>query len=116
MDGSVFWRAAAIQGVAVAVLSLALAIALPPSFFDDWGWAAGPGAWIACAGLTARLLDLPWRGAILGAALAGLLSVPAVLLDLHWLGVVVALAAFAAWCATLGRRGGLPGYSRSSGM
>ena len=41
------WRAALVQALAVAVLSVALAVALPHSFFEDWGWLAGPAAWIA---------------------------------------------------------------------
>ena len=59
MDGSVLWRAAAFQLATVAALSVLLALALPRSFFDDWGWITGPAAWLLCAVLTARLLDLP---------------------------------------------------------
>ena len=33
-------------------LAIALGLALPHSFFEDWGWLAGPGAWMA-----ARALD-----------------------------------------------------------
>ena len=47
------------QAAAVAVLSIALAIALPHSFFDDYGWIAGPAAWALCALVTARVLSLP---------------------------------------------------------
>src|SRR3954453_20372466 len=101
MDRSVFWRAAALQVAAVAVLSIALALALPKSFFDDWGWVVGPGAWIICAALTARLLRLPRIPALLGAAVAVQISVPAVLLGLHWLGVVIAVGLFAIWCGRL---------------
>ena len=43
VDRSVLWRAALVQALAVAVLSIALAVALPHSFFEDWGWLAGPG-------------------------------------------------------------------------
>jgi hypothetical protein len=46
MDRSVLWRAAVVQAAGVAILSVALALALPHSFFDDWGWLAGPAAWI----------------------------------------------------------------------
>jgi hypothetical protein len=90
----------------VAALSVALALALPHSFFDDWGWLTGPAAWLLCAALTARLLDLPRARVVLGAVLAGLPSIPAVVLGLHWLGVAIAVAAFAAWCAWLARRPG----------
>jgi hypothetical protein len=104
MRASVFWRAAALQVLAVAALSIALAVALPHNFFDDWGWVVGPGAWIVCAALTARILGLPPGPTLLGAAVAGLVSVPAVLLDLHWLGVAVAVGLFALWCARLAAR------------
>ena len=52
MDRSILWRAAAVQAVSVAVLSVALAVALPHSFFEEWGWIAGPAAWMLCALLT----------------------------------------------------------------
>ena len=96
MSGSLLWRAALVQAVGVAVLSVALAIALPHSFFEDWGWLAGPGAWMACALVTALVLRLTLAGAVL----AGLPSLLAVVLGVHWLGAVVAIALFAAWCAT----------------
>ena len=69
INGSIAVRAAVIQGAAVAVLSIALAVALPKSFFQDWGWLAGPGAWMLCALLTASVLALPRGKAMLGAAL-----------------------------------------------
>jgi hypothetical protein len=107
MDHSVLWRAALVQALAVAVLSIALAIALPHSFFEDWGWLAGPGAWMACALVTARVVGLPIAGTLLGAALAGLPSLLAVVLGVHWLGAVVAVGIFALWCARLARDRGL---------
>jgi hypothetical protein len=104
MDRSVLWRAAAVQAAGVAILSIALAIALPRSFFDDWGWIAGPVAWAICATVTARVLSLPTGAALLGAALAGLVSLAAVLVGLHWLGAIVAIGLFAIWCARLPAR------------
>jgi hypothetical protein len=104
VDGGLFWRTAAVQAAAVALVSLALGAALPEEFFEDWGWLAGPGAWMACAALTARLLDIPLRPALLGAALAGLPSLLAVLVGLHWLGALLAVFVFAALCARIGRR------------
>jgi hypothetical protein len=104
MDGSVLWRAAVVQVVTVAALSLTLAAALPHSFFDDWGWLTGPAGWMACAGLTAWALKLEIRGVLLGAVLAGVPSSIAVAAGVHWLGVAIAVAAFAAWCAWLARR------------
>jgi hypothetical protein len=106
MNRSVLWRAALVQVVAVAALSLLLAVTLPHSFFDDWGWITGPVAWLACAALTARALDLDLRGVLLGAVVAGIPSAIAVIAGVHWLGVVIAVAAFAAWCAWLAARPG----------
>jgi len=103
MDTSILWRAALLQLVAVAVLSIALGLALPHSFFVDWGWIAGPGSWMLCAAFTARLLGLPPAPTLLGAALAGLPSLVAVLVGLHWLGAVIAVGLFALWCARLPR-------------
>ena len=101
VDLATLWRAALVQTVAVAVLSVALALALPHSFFESWGWVAGPGAWALCAALTARLVRLPVVRALIGAAVAGLPSVVAVLVGAHWLGAVFGVAIFAAWCARL---------------
>ena len=108
MDRSVLWRAAAVQALSVAVLSVALAIALPHSFFESWGWLAGPAAWAACALLVARVLRLPVAGVLIGAALAGLPSVIAVVVGVHWLGAAIAVVLFALWCARLAREPGLP--------
>lgn len=105
MDTGILWRAALLQLAAVAILSLALGLALPHSFFEDWGWLAGPGSWMLCAAFTARVLALPLGPALLGAVLAGLPSLLAVLVGLHWLGAVVAVALFALWCARVPRAG-----------
>ena len=34
-------------------------VALPRSFFEDWGWAAGPAVWAVCALIAATALRLP---------------------------------------------------------
>jgi hypothetical protein len=115
MNGSLALRASALQAALVIALSLALALALPSSFFDDWGWLSGPAAWFACAALTARVLGLPAAPVLLGALLAGLLSAFAMVLGIHWLGVLIAIAAFAAWCAWIARGGGVPGPRARAG-
>lgn len=104
MDRSTLWRAALIQGFAVAAISVTLAALLPHDFFESWGWIAGPGAWALCALLTAAILGLPALPVPGGAALAGIPSLVGVLAGVHWLGVVLALGAFAAWCAWLAAR------------
>jgi hypothetical protein len=108
MDRSVLWRAAAVQAASVAVLSIALALALPHAFFEDWGWLAGPAAWLVCALATAAVLRLPPLRVLVGAALTGLPSVLLVIVGAHWAGAVVAIVLFALWCARLAREPGLP--------
>jgi hypothetical protein len=107
MDRSVLWRAALVQALGVAVLSLALGLALPHAFFVDWGWLAGPGAWVVCAVVTARVVGLPLGPTLIGAAVAGVPSLVAVIVGVHWLGAVIAVLVFAVWCARLARDRGL---------
>lgn len=101
MDLPTLWRAALLQLAAVALLAIALGLALPKEFFEDWGWLAGPAAWMLCAAFTARVLRLPLGPVLLGAALAGLPSLLAVVLGVHWAGAVLATGLFALWCARL---------------
>jgi hypothetical protein len=108
MDRSVLWRAATVQAVSVAVVSVALALALPHEFFEDWGWLAGPAAWMLCALITATVLKLDRTRVLIGAVLAGLPSVLAVVFGVHWLGAALAVVLFALWCARLAREPGLP--------
>jgi hypothetical protein len=99
MNTQVLWRSALVQLVAVAVFFIPLAIVLPHSFFETWGWLTGPVAWMLCAAFTARVLDLPLANTLLGALLAGLPSALAVLIGLHTVGDVVSICLFALWCA-----------------
>ena len=99
MNREILWKSALVQLLAVAALSLVLALLLPKSFFEDWGWISGPVAWIVCAVFTAAVLRLPRGTVVLGAILAGLPSMIAVIIGVHWLGVVLAVAFFALWCA-----------------
>jgi hypothetical protein len=101
MDRRMALRAGLGQAAAVAVLSVALAVALPHSFFEDWGWLVGPGAWLACAAAVSRWLGLPVGPALIGAVLAGLPSVIAVVVGVHWLGAAVAIVLWALWCGRL---------------
>ena len=104
-DRSLAIRAALIQLAGVAVISIVLAILLPHSFFEDWGWLSGPGAWVVCSLMTASALRLPLGMTLLGAILAGLPSLLAVIVGLHWLGALVAIGLFALWCGRLEPRG-----------
>lgn len=104
LDRPTVWRAAAVQAVSVAALAVVLGLSLPHSFFEDWGWLAGPGAWALCAVLTARVVRLPLLPTLAGAALAGIPSLLAVLVGVHWLGAAIAVGVFAVWCGALAAR------------
>ena len=105
MDRGIAWRAALLQALLIAAVAVVLAAALPRSFFEDWGWLAGPAAWGACALVVAVVLRLPLMSVLAGAALSGLLMLPGVFLGAHWVGAPLGLAAFGAWCGWLAARG-----------
>lgn len=96
----VFWRVGLVQLLAVALLSIALAIVFSHGFFESWGWIAGPTAWLACAWATARVVGLEPVATLVRALVAGVLSGVFVLVGLHWLGALVAVGLFALLCAT----------------
>jgi hypothetical protein len=105
MDRSVGLRAAVLQGALLAVVAVALAVALPRSFFEDWGWLAGPAVWGWCALVAGAVLRLPLGAVLVGAALSGLPMLLGVAVGEHWLGTPLGLTAFGLWCAWLaGRR------------
>ena len=95
----VFWRVAVVQLVAVAVLSVLLALVFSHAFFEDWGWLVGPLAWLACAWLTARVVGLAAEPTLVRSLAAGVVSLLFVLVGLHWLGALVAVGLFAYLCA-----------------
>jgi hypothetical protein len=109
IDGKLALRTALVQAAGVLVLALATGLALSRDFFEDWGWLAGPAAWMLAATATALALRLPLGGTLLGAALAGIPSGAATLLGLHWLGALLAVALLALWCGALGAREAAPG-------
>jgi len=104
MDRSVGWRAALLQAALVAAVAVALALALPRSFFEDWGRLAGPVAWGLCALVAGALLRLPLGLVLVGAALAGVPMLVGVAVGVHWLGAPPALLVFGAWCGWLAAR------------
>jgi hypothetical protein len=104
MDGSVGWRAALLQGALLAVVAVVLAVALPRSFFEDWGWLAGPAAWGGCALVVGAALRLPLGLVLVGAALSGLPMLLGVAVGVHWLGAPLALVIFGLWCGRLAAR------------
>ena len=104
MDGSIVWRAALIGALSLAAAAVALGAALPRSFFEDYGWIAGPAVWAACALLVAVALRLPSPAVLAGAALAGLPSLVGVLAGVHWVGAPMGVALLALWCGHLAAR------------
>jgi hypothetical protein len=103
VDSAILWRVAVVQVVAVAVLSVLLALVFSHGFFASWGWLVGPLAWMLCAWFTARVVGLPEASVLVRAAIAGIPSVLFVLVGAHWLGAAVAVGLFAALCARLPR-------------
>jgi hypothetical protein len=95
----VFWRVALVQLVAVALLSLLLALIFSQGFFESWGWLVGPLAWLGCAWFTARIVGLEPEPTMVRAVLAGIVSLLAVLIGQHWLGALIAVGLFAYLCA-----------------
>jgi hypothetical protein len=104
MDRSVAWRAALLQALLLAAAAVVLAVALPRSFFEDWGWLAGPAAWGGCALLAGAYLRLALRLVLVGAALSGLPMLIGVAVGIHWIGSPLGLAVFGAWCGWLPNR------------
>jgi hypothetical protein len=104
MDRSVGWRAAMLQALLVAAAALALGLALPESFFEDWGWLAGPAAWGGCALAAGAFLRLPLGLVLAGAALSGLPMLIGVAVGVHWLGAPLGLAVFGLWCGGMAAR------------
>lgn len=99
MRFEVFWRVAVVQLLALALLSLLLALFFPRGFFENWGWLTGPLSWLGCAWLTARVVGLEPLPTLIRALLAGVVSLLAVLIGQHWLGALVAVGLFAYLCA-----------------
>ncbi len=100
MRFEVFWRVGAVQLVAVAALSVVLAIVFSHGFFEAWGWLVGPLAWLACAWVTARVVGLAPEPTLVRALAAGIVSLLFVLVGLHWFGALVAVGLFAYLCAS----------------
>jgi hypothetical protein len=95
MDSRLFWRAALVQAVLVAIL---VALPLDEDFFEDYGWITGPAAWILCALGTGRILSLPLDLTLFAAAAGGVAGALVALVSSHAIGLVVGVAVFGASC------------------
>jgi hypothetical protein len=101
MNARLFWKSLGVQAAAVAVLfGILVALPLGDDFFDDWGFAVGPIAWLACSLLTARLLTLPLAYVLFSALAGGVAGTIVLLVAGHWAGMAAALLVFAASCGS----------------
>ena len=90
-----------VQGLALAIVfGVLIALPIPHSFFDDFGWVVGPLAWIACSFVTARFLALPLSFALFAAAAGGIAGLIAFLVGNHTFGLLAGLLVFAASCGS----------------
>jgi hypothetical protein len=101
VNARLFWQSLGVQAAAVAVLfGILIALPLGDDFFDDWGFAVGPIAWLACSLLTARLLTLPLAYVLFSAIAGGVAGTIVLLVANHWAGLAAALLVFAASCGS----------------
>ena len=99
MDARLVAKALAVQAAAVLLLfAVLVALPLPKGFFEDYGFATGPLAWILCTFVTSRILSLPLGRAYAAAALGGLAGVAAFLAIGHSAGMIAALIVFGLSC------------------
>ncbi len=100
MNSGLFWKALAVQALAVGVLvGVLIALPLPEDFFEDAGFVVGPVAWLACAFVTARVLALPQSFVLFAAVAGGVAGAIVLVVAGHLPGMVAALLVFAASCA-----------------
>ena len=100
MNARLFWKSLVVQAIVVTIPFAILGVTLDEAFFEDWGWAVGPVAWLACSAVTARILSLP-LGYVLFSAVAGGVAMTIVMLATnHWAGMGAGLLVFAASCGS----------------
>ena len=101
MNARLFWKALGVQAAAVAVLfAILVALPLPEDFFEDWGFLAGPVAWLVCSLVSARVLSLPVAYVLFAAVAGGVAGAIVILATSHWPGMIAALLVFAASCGS----------------
>ena len=101
MDQRLFWKSLLVQLACVAVLfAVLVALPLPEDFFEDYGWATGPVAWIVCSVATALILSMPIAYVVFSAVAGGVCGALVSLVAGHYPGIAIALLVFAASNAT----------------
>jgi hypothetical protein len=95
-----FWTSLAVQAIVVAIPFVVLAATLDESFFEDWGWVAGPVVWLACSAVTSRILSLPLGYVLFSAVAGGVAGAIVFLVASHWAGMAAGLLVFAASCGS----------------
>jgi hypothetical protein len=100
VNARLFWTSLAVQAIVLAVPFVVLAVALDESFFEDWGWLAGPAVWLACSAVTARILSLPLGYVLFSAVAGGVAGAVVFLVASHWAGMAAGLLVFAASCGS----------------
>ncbi len=90
-------RATVLMAVVLAPIFVLLAVTLDKAFFEDWGWLAGPGVWLACGLLVGvGILKLPADRVAAATLLSGLPSLLFVVIGLHDVGPLLSLPAYGA--------------------
>jgi hypothetical protein len=100
VNARLFWKSLVVQAIVVAVPFVLLGVAFDESFFEDWGWVAGPVTWLACAAVTARILAMPAGYVLFSAVAGGVAGAIVFLVASHWAGMVAGLLVFAASCGS----------------
>ena len=100
MNARLFWKSLVVQAIVVAIPFAILGLTLDESFFEDWGWAAGPVVWLACSIVTARILSLPLGYVLFSAVAGGVAGAIVFLLATHLAGMAAGLLVFAASCGS----------------
>ena len=104
MNARLFWKALAVQTIAVAIPFALLALALDDEFFEDWGWLVGPAVWLAASVVTGRILSLPLAYVLFSAVAGGVAGLLVMLATSHLPGLLAALLVFAASCGSYDAR------------
>src|SRR3954452_13943058 len=99
VSSRLFWRAAGVQAALVGALFAVLAIALPHSFFESWGYLVGPLAWLGCSAGTGAIVRLPVPLVALSALASGVAAALVGLAVSHLVSLPVAVGVFAASCS-----------------